>query len=54
MTLALIAAHVGGRFKNAPDNVRYRNGLIAVLVVLALVYVGVARLPQGWAMSPIG
>lgn len=54
MTLALIVAHVGGRFKSAPDNVRYRNALIAVLVVLALVYVGVARLPQGWAMTPMG
>lgn len=54
MTLALIAAHVGGRFKTAPDPVRYRNGLIAVLVALVLVFVGITLLPQGWAMTAMG
>jgi len=30
--------------------VRIIGGIVSVLVTLALVYVGVARLPQGWGM----
>jgi uncharacterized membrane protein YphA (DoxX/SURF4 family) len=48
MTVATGAAHMHQRWKNAPDTVRYRNSLIVVVVVLALVVVGVALLPQGW------
>lgn len=48
MTLAVAASHMHNMFKNRPDTVRYRSTLILVLVTLALVYIGVARLPQGW------
>jgi hypothetical protein len=48
MTIAVGLAHMHNRWKNAADALRYRNNLILILVVLALVFVGVARLPQGW------
>lgn len=48
MTLATGAAHMHNRFKNAPDQTRYRNNLLLILIVLMLVFIGVARLPQGW------
>jgi hypothetical protein len=48
MTLALGISHLHRRWKNAPDNTRYRNGLILIVVVLVLVFIGIARLPQGW------
>ena len=49
MTIAVAVANMHRRWKAAPDTTRYRNSLIIVLVVLALVFVGVARLPQGWS-----
>ena len=52
MTVAVALAHMTNRWKNAPDAQRYRMTLIIVLVVLALVYIGVARLPQGWRVLP--
>jgi cytochrome c-type biogenesis protein CcmH/NrfG len=48
MTLALIAAHLYMPFKRREDQRRYIAGIVVILVTLALVYVGVARLPQGW------
>jgi len=48
MTIAVAVSHMHRRWKNAPDAIRYRNSLIIVIVVLALVFIGVARLPQGW------
>lgn len=51
MTLAVAASHLHRRWKNAPDAIRYRNSLIIVIVVLALVFIGVARLPQGWGLN---
>ena len=47
MTVAVVVGHLPARWKNAADSVRYRNGLIAVIAVLVLVYVGVARV-GGW------
>ena len=49
MTLAVVAAHMYLPFKRRPDSTRYVVSLIVILVTLAIVYVGVARLPQGWA-----
>lgn len=53
MTIAVGVSHMHNRWKAAPDAVRFRNGLIIVVVVLVLVYIGVARLPQGWAMTTL-
>jgi hypothetical protein len=49
MTIAVGVSHMHRRWKDAPDAIRYRNSLIIVVVVLALVFIGVARLPQGWS-----
>lgn len=49
MIIAAVVAHLPRRWKNAPAATRARNNMIAILVVLVLVYVGVARLPLGWA-----
>lgn len=50
MTLAVACAHLPARWKDAPDAIRYRNGLILVIAALVLVFIGVQRLPQGWRM----
>lgn len=48
MTLVLVAAHVHMMLKRRPDRVRLIGGLVSIVVALALVYVGVARV-GGWA-----
>lgn len=50
MTIALAVAHVHFMVKKRPDRVRFIAGLGSVVVALALVFVGVALLPQGWGM----
>ena len=50
MTLAVVVAHLNARWKTAPDNIRFRNGFILILISLALVYLGVAGLPNGWTL----
>jgi hypothetical protein len=52
MTVAVGLSHMHMRFRNAEAPIRYRNNLILVGVVLALVIVGVALLPQGWRLFP--
>ncbi|MBC6937609.1 MAG: hypothetical protein DWB42_17495 [Chloroflexi bacterium] len=52
MTVAVALSHMPRRFKDAEPRIRYRNSLIIVVVVLALVIVGVALLPQGWRLLP--
>jgi uncharacterized membrane protein len=52
MTVAVVLGHLPARWKNANDRTRYRNSLLIVIVVLALVFVGVALLPQGWRVLP--
>lgn len=47
MLVAVAVAHLPARWKNAADSIRYRNSLIAVIAVLVLVYIGVARV-GGW------
>lgn len=49
MLVAAVVAHLPARWKNASDKLRFRNALFAVLFALFFVYVGVARLPGGWA-----
>ena len=53
MTVAVALAGMTNRWKNAPDPQRYRMTLLMVVIVLALVYVGVALLPQGWRVAPV-
>lgn len=53
MTVAVAVSHMHNRWKNADSQIRYRNGLLIVLAVLALVVVGVALLPQGWRIAPV-
>ena len=48
MTIALAVAHLYMPFKKRPDALRYRAGLAVIAIVMVLVFVGVARLPQGW------
>ncbi len=47
MIIAAVVAHLPARWKNAADNVRFRNTLFCILGALLLVYVGVMRLPNG-------
>ncbi len=49
MMVAAVVAHLPARWKNASDKMRFRNALFAVLFALFFVYVGVSRLPGGWA-----
>jgi cytochrome c-type biogenesis protein CcmH/NrfG len=48
MTLALAAAHGHIPLKKRDDAQRYRGGLVLIVLVALLVYLGVALLPQGW------
>jgi multisubunit Na+/H+ antiporter MnhB subunit len=51
MIVAVIVSHLPKRWKTAPDAVRYRNDLIAIVVSIVLVIAGVLALPQGWTHS---
>lgn len=44
MLLAAIVAHLPARWKERPDTVRYRNGLIVVIAALVLIVLGVSVL----------
>lgn len=47
MTLAVIVAHLPARWKNAADDVRTRNTLIAVVIALLIVFLGIIPI-GGW------
>jgi hypothetical protein len=49
MLVAAVVAHLPARMKSSTDKLRFRNALFAVLFALFFVYVGVSRLPGGWA-----
>ncbi len=49
MILAVIVAHLPMRWRKAEPSIRARNNLIAIVVALALIFVGVSRLPGGWS-----
>ena len=49
MLISAVIAHLPMRWREAADGLRFRNSLLAILGALALVYLGVARLPGGWA-----
>jgi len=44
MMAAIATSHQSARWKNAPDQLRYRNTLLTVLGALVLVFVGLAML----------
>lgn len=48
MILAAVVGHLPARWKNAADDIRFRNTLFCILGALLLVFVGVMRLPGGW------
>jgi hypothetical protein len=48
MLAATMVGHISARWKNADETTRARNNLIVIVAVLALVFIGVARLPGGW------
>lgn len=56
MTVAVGVSHLHMRWNSRRRRdqftpvARYRNSLIVVLAVLVLVFIGVARLPQGWGI----
>lgn len=52
MTIAVGVAQMHNRWKNADAPTRYRNTLLLVIGALALVFIGVALLPQGWRLFP--
>lgn len=52
MTGALIVAHLYIPFKQRSAATRYGIMVAIILAVALLVYIGVARLPQGWRMMP--
>ena len=48
MFLAVFAASIPARWKNAPNAVRFRNSFIAIVIALLLIFMGVWRL-NGWS-----
>ncbi len=50
MTAVVAAAHLYLPFKKRGDMGRYRASLMVIVGVVVLVYIGVARLPQGWGI----
>lgn len=51
LTLALVLAHIGAKWKNAPTAIRARNYLFITLGVIVLIILGVAVYPTGWKMG---
>lgn len=48
MILAVSLAHINRRWRNAEPTIKFRNYALLILVIVLLVGVGVAALPQGW------
>jgi hypothetical protein len=48
MTVALVVAHLYLAFRRRDDQTRYVASLVVIIVTAIIVFVGVARLPQGW------
>jgi hypothetical protein len=54
LMIAVAVANQYRRFKDAPDPIKNRNYLVIVLVVLALIFIGVALLPgERWFLRPL-
>jgi hypothetical protein len=48
MLIAVGVAHMNARWRSAAEPIRARNNVLIILGMLLLIYLGVARLPQGW------
>lgn len=48
MLVAAVIAHLPARWKSLDNPTRFRRALYVVLGALAIVFVGVGRLPGGW------
>lgn len=48
MIVAIAVAGMAMRWRDAEGTLRARNGLLAVVVSLVLIFVGVSLLPGGW------
>lgn len=48
MLVAVAIAHLPRIWKTAPDALRFRNTLFCFLGAFALIFLGIASLPQGW------
>ncbi len=48
MLLATFLAHLPGRWKGRPADVRVRDTFLVIAAVALLIVIGVTRLPQGW------
>jgi len=51
MVIAVILAHLSALWKRRVPAVRARNSFFLIIVVLALIWAGVNRLPQGWGLK---
>lgn len=49
MFIALVLAHLPIRWKNATDQIRFRNTLFCIAGALLPIYLGVSILPIGWS-----
>lgn len=49
MIIAIVLVHLARRWRDAPDAIRFRNNFLVILVAMALIFVGVFVLPQGWS-----
>lgn len=48
MIAAVVVAHLPAMWRAAPDALRFRNTLFAIVGSLLLIGAGIAVLPQGW------
>jgi hypothetical protein len=54
MLLAVILAHVfSAKWRELPGQLRGRNYVLLMVIVMALIFFGVMRLPQGWTGSSL-
>jgi multisubunit Na+/H+ antiporter MnhB subunit len=51
MIIAAVVSHLSMRWRTAEPKVRARNNVILIVVVLALIFIGISFLPQGWIGS---
>jgi hypothetical membrane protein len=47
MIVAAVVAHLSAHWKNANDQIRYRNSLFTIVASLVLVLIGISVLPGG-------
>ena len=54
MLIVMVLAHLFGRWKTSPDNIRFRNGFIIMLLSGILIFVAIILLPAGLNRWMIG